>query len=65
VEATVFNRKAALFAVLTAFILTSGALILLADANGGAHGPMPPQISPFDMMSKAQGLPDQKIETPF
>jgi hypothetical protein len=63
-----FNRKAALFAAVTACILTSGALIILADANGGAngvHGPRPPQISPFDLMSKAQGLIDQKIDNLF
>ena len=60
-----FNRKAALFAGLTACILTSAALTLLANANRTAHGPMPPQISPFDLMSKAQGLVDQKIESLF
>ena len=61
-----FNRKAALLAALTAYILLiSGALAILADANGGTHGPTPPQISPFDLMSKAQGLPDQKIEALF
>jgi hypothetical protein len=60
-----FYRKAALFAVLTACIVTLGALGILADANGGPHGPTPPQISPFDLMSKAQGLPDQEIESLF
>ena len=60
-----FSRKTALFAVLTACILTLGALTILANANGGTRGPTPPQISPFDLMSKAQGLPDQKIESLF
>lgn len=60
-----FNRKAALFAALTACILTLGALTILADASGGAHGQTPPQISPFDLMSKAQGLPNQKTENLF
>ena len=59
------SHKTALFAVLTACILTLGALTILANANGGTRGPTPPQISPFDLMSKAQGLPDQKIESLF
>lgn len=59
-----FSRKAALFAALTACIVTLGALTILANANG-AHRPTPPQISPFDLMSKAQGLPDQMIESLF
>jgi hypothetical protein len=63
-EATMFSRKAALFAVLTACIVTLGAVSILADANG-PHGPRPPQINPFDLMSKAHGLPDQKIESLF
>lgn len=59
------SRKIALAAVLTAGFVTLGALTILANANGGAHGPTPAQISPFDLMSKAHGLPDQKIESLF
>lgn len=59
------SRKAVLFAVLSVGILTLGALNILTNANGRAHGATPPQISPFDLMSKAQGLPDQKIESLF
>ena len=60
-----FSRKIALSAVLTAGIVTLVALTFLANANGGAHRLTSPQISPFDLMSKAQGLPDQKIESLF
>ena len=59
------SRKAALFAVLTVGILTLGVLSILANAKGGTHGPTPPQVSPFDLMSKTHGLPDQKIESLF
>jgi len=64
-EATMSSRKLTLSAVLTAGILTLGALTILAFANSGGHGPRPPQISPFDLMSKVQGLPDQRIESLF
>jgi hypothetical protein len=64
-DASMFSRKSALSAVLAACVLALGALTILANANGGARGPTPPQISPFDLMSKAQGLPDQKIESLF
>ena len=61
-----FNRKAALLAVVMGGVLAgSGALIMLTDANGRAHGPTPPPIDTFDLMSKAGGLVDQKIEYPF
>lgn len=59
-----FSRKATLFTALTACIVTLGALTILADENG-SHGPKPPQISPLDLMPKAQGLSDQKIESLF
>jgi len=61
-----FTRKAALLAALTAgILLASGALTILVDANGRSRGPTPPQIDTLDLMSKAQGLADQKIESLF
>lgn len=60
-----FSRKTALSAILTVSILTLGALTILAKSGGGAHSSMPSQISPFDLMSQAHGLPDQKIESLF
>jgi hypothetical protein len=61
-----FNRKTVLLAALIAGILVaSGALAMLTDAKGGGHGPTPPQIDAMDLMSKATGLPDQKIENLF
>ena len=61
-----FNHKAALLAALMAGILVGfGALTMLADANRRAHGPTPPQIDTFDLMSKARGVVDQKIEDLF
>ena len=60
------NRRATLLAILAAGILiTSGALAMLAASSGPAHGPTPPQIDAVDLMSKATGLPDQKIESLF
>lgn len=61
-----FSRKTVLLAALIAGILAaSGALAMLGDANGTAHGATPPQIDAFDLMSNAWGLPDQKIENLF
>jgi len=61
-----FNRKSACFVVLAAcLIVAAGALTVLAGANGHAPDPRSPQIDPFDLMSKAQGLAHQKIENPF
>ena len=60
------NPKAALLAALVAGILAaSGALAMLADGKGATHGPTPPQIDAIDLMSKATGLPDQKVESFF
>ena len=60
------NRKTALLVALaTGILAASGALAMLADANGPAHGPTPPQIDAMDLMSKATGLPGQKIENLF
>lgn len=61
-----FSRKAALPVALVAGILAaSGALAMLAEPNGPAHGPTPPQIDAFALMSNAWALPDQKIENLF
>lgn len=60
------NRKAVLFAAVTAcFLVASSALTMLVNANGHAPGPRLPQIDPFDLMSKSQGLVDEKIENLF
>jgi hypothetical protein len=61
-----FNRIAVLFVALTACVLVaSGTLTKHLDTNGHAPRPRPPQIDPFDLMSKARGLPDEKIENLF
>jgi hypothetical protein len=58
-----FSRETARFTALAACLLVAaGGLAVLADANGRAPAPRPPQIDPFDMMSKAQGLREEKIE---
>ena len=60
------NPKAALLAALVAGILAaSGALAVLADGKGTTRGATPPQIDALDLMSKATGLPDQKIDSLF
>jgi hypothetical protein len=57
-----FNRKTARLDALTARLpVVAGGLAVLADASGRT----PPQIDPFDLTSKAQGLPDEKIENMF
>lgn len=61
-----FNRQAALVVALMAgIVITSGALAMLSDTSGPAHGPTPPQINAFDLMSTAPVLPEQKIDYLF
>jgi hypothetical protein len=61
-EATMFNRQAALFVILIfGLVLTSGSLAVLEDTKGHSYPPLPPpQIDSFDMMSNVWDSPGQK-----
>jgi hypothetical protein len=64
-ETEMFNREAALLAVVVAGILiTSGALSILSEGNAQAGGPLPPQIDTLDPTSNVWNLPDQTVANP-